>query len=44
MDGIAAVAVALRDTGVEVAGFATRRPTLDDVFFDLTGHSTANPR
>ena len=38
MDGIAAAAVALKDAGVEVADFAMRRPTLDDVFFNLVGH------
>ena len=38
MDGIAAAAVALRDAGVDVADFALRRPTLDDVFFNLVGH------
>ncbi|HEX6347468.1 ATP-binding cassette domain-containing protein [Umezawaea sp.] len=39
MDGIAAAAVALKDAGVEVADFAMRRPTLDDVFFNLVGHA-----
>ncbi|NUT48478.1 MAG: ATP-binding cassette domain-containing protein [Saccharothrix sp.] len=38
MDGIAAAAVALRDAGVDVADFALRRPTLDDVFVNLVGH------
>jgi ABC-2 type transport system ATP-binding protein len=37
MDGIARAATALRETGVEVADFALRRPTLDDVFLSLTG-------
>ncbi|MBB5954036.1 ABC-2 type transport system ATP-binding protein [Saccharothrix tamanrassetensis] len=40
MDGIAAAAVALRDAGVDVADFSLRRPTLDDVFFNLVGHPT----
>ncbi|MEU4805241.1 ATP-binding cassette domain-containing protein [Actinosynnema sp. NPDC023587] len=40
MDGIATAAVALRDAGVEVADFSLRRPTLDDVFFNLVGHPT----
>ncbi|MEV6971983.1 ATP-binding cassette domain-containing protein [Kitasatospora sp. NPDC093806] len=35
--GIAAVAVALQEEGVEIADFALRRPTLDDVFVNLTG-------
>jgi ABC-2 type transport system ATP-binding protein len=38
MDGIAAAAVALKEAGIEVADFALRRPTLDDVFFNLVGH------
>ncbi|TQM84865.1 ABC-2 type transport system ATP-binding protein [Saccharothrix saharensis] len=42
MDGIAAAAVALRDAGVDVADFALRRPTLDDVFFNLVGHQPQN--
>ncbi|MFJ6674948.1 ATP-binding cassette domain-containing protein [Actinosynnema sp. NPDC091369] len=42
MDGIAAAAVALRDAGVDVADFALRRPTLDDVFFNLVGHQPEN--
>ena len=39
MDGIAAAAVALKEAGIEVADFAMRRPTLDDVFFNLVGHA-----
>ncbi|EOD63782.1 daunorubicin resistance protein DrrA family ABC transporter ATP-binding protein [Amycolatopsis vancoresmycina] len=35
--GIAAAAAALRDAGVEYTDFALRRPTLDEVFLDLTG-------
>ena len=38
VDGLATAAVALKDAGVEVADFALRRPTLDDVFFNLVGH------
>ncbi|GGR78002.1 daunorubicin resistance protein DrrA family ABC transporter ATP-binding protein [Streptomyces aureoverticillatus] len=40
MGGLATAAVALREQGVEVADFALRRPTLDDVFVTLTGKST----
>ncbi|MGA4841724.1 ATP-binding cassette domain-containing protein [Streptomyces sp. G45] len=36
---LASAAVALRQRGVEVADFALRRPTLDDVFVTLTGKS-----
>jgi ABC-2 type transport system ATP-binding protein len=39
MDGIATAAAALRRENVEVADFALRRPTLDDVFVSLTGRS-----
>ncbi len=42
-DGIQSIetaAAALRQEGVEVADFALRRPTLDDVFISLTGKST----
>ncbi|MEV6824050.1 ATP-binding cassette domain-containing protein [Amycolatopsis sp. NPDC051102] len=35
--GIAAAAAALRDAGIEYTDFALRRPTLDEVFLDLTG-------
>jgi ABC-2 type transport system ATP-binding protein len=41
MDGIASAALALREEGVEVADFALRRPTLDDVFVTLTGATSA---
>lgn len=37
MGAVAAAATALRDRGVEVVDFALRRPSLDDVFFGLTG-------
>jgi ABC-2 type transport system ATP-binding protein len=37
--GIAAAANALRDRGVTLADFALRRPTLDEAFLDLTGHT-----
>ncbi|MFI5678684.1 ATP-binding cassette domain-containing protein [Streptomyces cellulosae] len=42
-DGIQSIetaVAALRQEGVEVADFALRRPTLDDVFISLTGKST----
>ncbi|MGW3649799.1 ATP-binding cassette domain-containing protein [Streptomyces sp. NPDC000878] len=42
-DGIQSIetaAAALRQAGVDVADFALRRPTLDDVFISLTGKST----
>ncbi|MDQ7808812.1 ATP-binding cassette domain-containing protein [Amycolatopsis sp. A133] len=39
--GIAAAAAALRDAGVEYTDFALRRPTLDEVFLDLTGRPSA---
>jgi ABC-2 type transport system ATP-binding protein len=37
--GVGAAAVALREAGVDVADFVLRRPTLDDVFLNLVGHS-----
>ena len=40
--GVGAAAVALRQAGVEVADFVLRRPTLDDVFLNLVGHSADN--
>jgi ABC-2 type transport system ATP-binding protein len=40
---IAEAAVALRADGVAVTDFAVRRPSLDDVFLSLTGH-TGEPR
>jgi ABC-2 type transport system ATP-binding protein len=39
--GIVAAATALRDANVEFSDFALRRPTLDEVFLDLTGRSPA---
>ncbi|MDS0134342.1 MULTISPECIES: ATP-binding cassette domain-containing protein [unclassified Amycolatopsis] len=39
--GIAAAAAALRDAGVEYTDFALRRPTLDEVFLDLTGRPSS---
>lgn len=39
--GIAAAAVALKEANVELSDFAVRRPTLDEVFLDLTGHAPA---
>jgi ABC-2 type transport system ATP-binding protein len=38
--GFAAAADALRAAGVDVVDFALRRPSLDDVFFSLTGNLT----
>ena len=38
--GLANVAAALRDTGVEVEDLSLRQPTLDEVFLTLTGHDT----
>jgi ABC-2 type transport system ATP-binding protein len=40
MSTVAAAASALRDAGVEVTDFAVRRPSLDDVYFSLTGAAT----
>ncbi|MEU1056176.1 ATP-binding cassette domain-containing protein [Streptomyces sp. NPDC005876] len=40
--GVGAAAVALREAGVDVADFVLRRPTLDDVFLNLVGHSADN--
>ncbi|WP_405583990.1 ATP-binding cassette domain-containing protein [Streptomyces sp. NBC_01092] len=37
LDDVARAALALREKGVPTADFELRRPTLDDVFFDLTG-------
>ncbi|MGW7077332.1 ATP-binding cassette domain-containing protein [Streptomyces sp. NPDC054871] len=37
LDEVARAAVALRDKGVDTVDFEVRKPTLDDVFFDLTG-------
>ncbi|UGQ13034.1 ATP-binding cassette domain-containing protein [Yinghuangia sp. ASG 101] len=37
---LTAVAVALRDAGIDADDIALRRPTLDEVFIDLTGHPT----
>jgi ABC-2 type transport system ATP-binding protein len=39
MDTVAAAAAALHNSGVEVADFALRRPSLDDVFLSLTAQS-----
>lgn len=39
MGAVAAAATALHERGVEVVDFALRRPSLDDVFFGLTGRS-----
>jgi ABC-2 type transport system ATP-binding protein len=40
--GVGAAAIALREAGVDVADFVLRRPTLDDVFLNLVGHSADN--
>ena len=37
LDELARAAAALRDKGVDTVDFEVRKPTLDDVFFDLTG-------
>jgi ABC-2 type transport system ATP-binding protein len=39
MTALTAAASALRSAGIEVVDFALRRPSLDDVFFSLTGRS-----
>jgi len=39
--GVAAAAAALQSAGVQFTDFALRRPTLDEVFLDLTGRSSA---
>jgi ABC-2 type transport system ATP-binding protein len=38
---LARVAAAVRDSGIAVDEIALRRPTLDDAFLELTGHSVA---
>ncbi|WP_433893418.1 ATP-binding cassette domain-containing protein [Streptomyces sp. CA-111067] len=40
IDTIADAAAALREAGIKVTDFAMRRPSLDDVFLSLTGHTT----
>src|SRR5881409_1678783 len=35
---VSAAAAALRDEGIAVSDLALRRPTLDDVFLELTGN------
>ncbi|MFF4398370.1 ATP-binding cassette domain-containing protein [Streptomyces sp. NPDC001480] len=37
LDDVARAALALREKGVATVDFEVRKPTLDDVFFDLTG-------
>jgi ABC-2 type transport system ATP-binding protein len=39
MGSISAAAAALEASGADVVDFALRRPSLDDVFFHLTGES-----
>ncbi|MFI1224664.1 MULTISPECIES: ATP-binding cassette domain-containing protein [unclassified Streptomyces] len=41
IDAIADAAVALRSANIDVADFAMRRPSMDDVFLALTGRSSA---
>jgi ABC-2 type transport system ATP-binding protein len=38
---IAAIAAELAAAGIDLSGFAVRQPTLDEVFFNLTGHRAA---
>ncbi|MBY8877409.1 ATP-binding cassette domain-containing protein [Actinacidiphila acidipaludis] len=40
IDTIAEAAAALREAGIKVTDFAMRRPSLDDVFLSLTGHTS----
>jgi len=42
MTTLTAAASALQSAGIEVVDFALRRPSLDDVFFSLTGRSDEN--
>jgi ABC-type multidrug transport system ATPase subunit len=39
VDDLARVAAAVRDSGIPVDEIALRRPTLDDAFLELTGHT-----
>ena len=39
LEALEVVLGALAKEGIEVAGVEVRRPTLDDVFLTLTGHS-----
>ncbi|WP_282205841.1 ATP-binding cassette domain-containing protein [Kitasatospora fiedleri] len=39
--GVSAAAAALHAAGIQVSGLAQRRPSLDDVFLELTGHQAA---
>jgi ABC-2 type transport system ATP-binding protein len=41
---IAAVAAELGAAGIDLSGFAVRQPTLDEVFFNLTGHRYTDAR
>ncbi len=41
---LTAVAVALRDAGIDADDIVLRRPTLDEVFMDLTGHHNTGPQ
>ena len=40
IDGLVAASSALRAAGLQITDFALRRPSLDDVFFHLTGKPT----
>ena len=40
-DDLVTAVQALRGAGVAIDDIALRRPTLDDVFLTLTGHTTA---
>ena len=40
---LARVADAVQDSGISVDEIALRRPTLDDAFLALTGHTTQQP-
>ena len=44
MGGLATAAEALRVSGVDVVDFTLRRPSLDDVFFKLTGNPVGEGR
>ena len=40
---ISAVLAELGDGGIPIDDIGLRRPTLDDVFLELTGHASATP-
>jgi ABC-2 type transport system ATP-binding protein len=41
-DGVADAVRALDAAGIAIGDIATRRPTLDDVFLELTGHAAVD--